>query len=597
MHSLTKKLLQGIEDLKRNSQTPIVGGTYKQVFEIFMSQTVGDISLSSPENLDRVAEQLKGLPLVSGRLDDLNQVFLVAKNHCVFGVHELRLDRNKGLSEQEIQKKGVDLIAKSIAHVTITTNLPETHAGNAKIIQRSSAQIFSKGSILEMSNLQSELKTVINDVVKDSQAPQISPQTVEGLASKATSAIKDPPSSMKIFALAALLASVLTTQLDTDISPTPVQSQEESEDEETQTPILGQAIGAGLGLREILRKPEEATPPETPVTTPLPVSAIESEPTPSAPSPSKFSLGSVFSKVTSLFNKGGVLNKALTGAVGLLSGGVGLVAKGLALVGTKLLSGLLGLFGRSGQDTDHTTIFGLSEKASSLLPLIVVGLVLLVFGIALFIVGNLIPSAIVDNLSQASAGSVSVVNTPTPPTTTQLTPTSTPSISLTITPTPFESSIVPEGFPVDSSCVTQPPGGPYSHGSLNAVDVGRIADNNAWLIRATHPGTVIWAGDFGTYGLAVVLESSDKNFITYYGHIRRGSIMVWLGKQVKKGDRLGIVNNTGKSTGDHLHYEIRGPRSIFAWFGSKSGPFGTIGTIYYFLPYCKTWSCQGYCIY
>ena len=44
-------------------------------------------------------------------------------------------------------------------------------------------------------------------------------------------------------------------------------------------------------------------------------------------------------------------------------------------------------------------------------------------------------------------------------------------------------------------------------------------------------------------------------FSTYYAHLN--SINVKLGQEVKRGDVVGILGNSGKSTGPHLHYEIR----------------------------------------
>lgn len=43
----------------------------------------------------------------------------------------------------------------------------------------------------------------------------------------------------------------------------------------------------------------------------------------------------------------------------------------------------------------------------------------------------------------------------------------------------------------------------------------------------------------------------------YYGHLAKGSICVKAGQNIKKGDKLGVMGSTGKSTGAHTHIELR----------------------------------------
>ena len=43
----------------------------------------------------------------------------------------------------------------------------------------------------------------------------------------------------------------------------------------------------------------------------------------------------------------------------------------------------------------------------------------------------------------------------------------------------------------------------------------------------------------------------------YYGHLKKDSICVKPGQTVKKGDKLGVMGSTGKSTGAHTHLELR----------------------------------------
>lgn len=87
-------------------------------------------------------------------------------------------------------------------------------------------------------------------------------------------------------------------------------------------------------------------------------------------------------------------------------------------------------------------------------------------------------------------------------------------------------------------------------------------------VIAAAPGTVIWAGyglytgsynEEDPYGLAVTIEHDfgykDKNLLTVYGHLDR--IDVEKGQRVETGTQLGIVGNTGFTTGPHLHFEVR----------------------------------------
>lgn len=73
-------------------------------------------------------------------------------------------------------------------------------------------------------------------------------------------------------------------------------------------------------------------------------------------------------------------------------------------------------------------------------------------------------------------------------------------------------------------------------------------------IRATADGVVNRADWFSSYGLYVSLEHGGQ-IETRYGHMSR--LNVAPGQQVKKGDIIGYVGSTGRSTGPHLHYEVR----------------------------------------
>ncbi|PSJ63999.1 peptidoglycan DD-metalloendopeptidase family protein [Pseudaminobacter soli (ex Li et al. 2025)] len=72
--------------------------------------------------------------------------------------------------------------------------------------------------------------------------------------------------------------------------------------------------------------------------------------------------------------------------------------------------------------------------------------------------------------------------------------------------------------------------------------------------RATAPGTVVKAGWNGGYGRMVEIDHGF-GFSTRYAHLSR--IDVKEGQKVSLGDVVGEVGTTGRSTGPHLHYEVR----------------------------------------
>jgi len=73
-------------------------------------------------------------------------------------------------------------------------------------------------------------------------------------------------------------------------------------------------------------------------------------------------------------------------------------------------------------------------------------------------------------------------------------------------------------------------------------------------VRAPADGTVVFAGQEGGYGHVLVLDHG-YGLKTRYGHLSR--IDVKVGEKVKRGEFVAAVGNTGRSTGPHLHYEVR----------------------------------------
>jgi murein DD-endopeptidase MepM/ murein hydrolase activator NlpD len=72
-------------------------------------------------------------------------------------------------------------------------------------------------------------------------------------------------------------------------------------------------------------------------------------------------------------------------------------------------------------------------------------------------------------------------------------------------------------------------------------------------IQAPADGIVISCGTRGAYGNALVIDHGF-GVVTQYGHM--ASFSVKPGQKVRRGDTIGFVGSTGRSTGPHLHYEV-----------------------------------------
>ncbi|MFN3233364.1 MAG: peptidoglycan DD-metalloendopeptidase family protein [Alphaproteobacteria bacterium] len=73
-------------------------------------------------------------------------------------------------------------------------------------------------------------------------------------------------------------------------------------------------------------------------------------------------------------------------------------------------------------------------------------------------------------------------------------------------------------------------------------------------VLAGAAGTVTQVGWSGAYGRMVEVDHGN-GFVTRYGHLRE--FLVKEGQVVQTGDKVGLMGNSGRSTGTHLHYEIR----------------------------------------
>lgn len=81
-----------------------------------------------------------------------------------------------------------------------------------------------------------------------------------------------------------------------------------------------------------------------------------------------------------------------------------------------------------------------------------------------------------------------------------------------------------------------------------------MAGSRGTPIVATGDGVVTFAGRQSGYGRLIKIRHAG-GFETYYAHLN--AIRVKKGQRVSRGDRIGDMGNSGRSTGVHLHYEVR----------------------------------------
>ncbi|KAM3105890.1 murein hydrolase activator EnvC family protein [Phormidesmis sp. 146-33] len=74
------------------------------------------------------------------------------------------------------------------------------------------------------------------------------------------------------------------------------------------------------------------------------------------------------------------------------------------------------------------------------------------------------------------------------------------------------------------------------------------------VIRAADRGVVIFAGWYGGYGNAVIIDHGN-NITSLYGH--SSELYVSEGQSVERGQPIAAIGSTGLSTGPHLHFEVR----------------------------------------
>ncbi|ANU10314.1 hypothetical protein A1A1_08869 [Planococcus antarcticus DSM 14505] len=142
------------------------------------------------------------------------------------------------------------------------------------------------------------------------------------------------------------------------------------------------------------------------------------------------------------------------------------------------------------------------------------------------------------------------------------------------TPTPAYSAPEPAVSVNTSSGFIRPTAGRFTS-KFGWRDIGSgpefhqgvdIANSKGTAIIAAANGFVSYAGSMGGYGNVVIITHSinGQTHATVYAHLN--SIGVSVGQQVSQGQNVGGMGNTGRSFGDHLHFEIH----VGPWNGGRT---------------------------
>lgn len=119
----------------------------------------------------------------------------------------------------------------------------------------------------------------------------------------------------------------------------------------------------------------------------------------------------------------------------------------------------------------------------------------------------------------------------------------------------LSAAVTPSGWPVEGGWISSafgaradPFNGHQSH--HEGVD---IASSMGSPVLAMGDGVVSYSSERAGYGLLVEV-THESGLITRYAHA--SAVLVRVGDRVKKGQAIGLVGNSGRSTGPHLHFEV-----------------------------------------
>ena len=114
---------------------------------------------------------------------------------------------------------------------------------------------------------------------------------------------------------------------------------------------------------------------------------------------------------------------------------------------------------------------------------------------------------------------------------------------------------IPSIWPTTGS-VTSEYGQRRLTGTHRGIDIG---NNTGTPVYSTADGIVIGVGTSGGFGKRIMIyhgtDENGRTYVTVYAHL--SAFKASVGANVSQGDLIGLMGNTGFSTGSHLHYEVR----------------------------------------
>lgn len=128
---------------------------------------------------------------------------------------------------------------------------------------------------------------------------------------------------------------------------------------------------------------------------------------------------------------------------------------------------------------------------------------------------------------------------------------------------PLKNVSISQGFGVEKTSPDMLP--KYQAIGLKGHNGYDYVAKNGTEVLAMHDGTVVYAGLDGSNGNLIVLmtdkmyeyKNGETYFKTFYGHLKTGSFKVTAGDKVKQGQVIALSNNSGMSTGEHLHIGVK----------------------------------------